>query len=174
MSTRQEKPRCPKVGVVMGSDSDLPIVQEVILTLEGFGIEYEVTITSAHRSPQKTLKYGFSAKGRNLEVIIACAGGAAHLAGVLASTTILPVIGVPLESGGLQGIDALYSIVQMPRGVPVATMAIGKSGAINAAIFAAQILALKYPEVRTKLEEYKGKLVQEIEAKNHRLNSGNL
>jgi len=164
----------PRVGIVMGSDSDLPMARETARTLEDFGIDYELTIASAHRSPYITLDYAMSAREKNLEVIIACAGGAAHLAGLIAAATTLPVIGVPLESSSLQGIDALYSTVQMPRGVPVATMAVGKAGAINAAIFAAQILALKHPEIRTKLEEYKKKLAKEVEEKNRKLTSGNL
>ncbi|HIC90529.1 MAG TPA: 5-(carboxyamino)imidazole ribonucleotide mutase [Syntrophaceae bacterium] len=150
----------PLVGIVMGSQSDSPIMEEVSRILEEFGIKYEITISSAHRSPKKTRNYAKGAIKRGVEVIIAGAGGAAALAGVIASETTLPVIGIPIDSSPLKGLDALYSTVQMPSGVPVATMAIGKAGAVNAGILAAQILALKYPEIRKRLNTFKMKLSQ--------------
>lgn len=148
------------VGIVMGSQSDLPIMEEVSRILEEFGIQYEITVSSAHRSPEKTRNYAREAVKRGFEIIIAGAGGAAALAGVIASETTLPVIGVPIDSSPLKGLDALFSTVQMPSGVPVATMAIGKAGAVNAGILAAQILALKYPEIRERLNNFKMKLSQ--------------
>jgi phosphoribosylaminoimidazole carboxylase PurE protein len=148
----------PLVGIVMGSQSDMPIMEETGRVLEEFGIEYQMVVTSAHRSPRKTRDYAQNAAKRGLEVIIAGAGGSAALAGAIASETILPVIGIPIDSSPLKGLDALYSTVQMPSGVPVATMAIGKAGAKNAAILAAQILALKYPEIRERLNAFKEKL----------------
>jgi phosphoribosylaminoimidazole carboxylase PurE protein len=129
------------VGILMGSDSDLPVMQEAAAMLQEFGIDHEMTIASAHRTPKKVLEYSQSAEKRGLKVIIAGAGWAAHLAGVVASQTTLPVIGVPIDSSPLKGLDALLATVQMPGGVPVATMSLGKSGAKNAGIFAAQILA---------------------------------
>jgi len=135
-------------------------MEEVSRILEEFGIKYEITISSAHRSPKKTRNYAKGAIKRGVEVIIAGAGGAAALAGVIASETTLPVIGIPIDSSPLKGLDALYSTVQMPSGVPVATMAIGKAGAVNAGILAAQILALKYPEIRKRLNTFKMKLSQ--------------
>ncbi len=155
----------PLVGIVMGSDSDLPIMEETAKILDEFEIPYEVTISSAHRSPKRTAEYARNAEERGIEVIIAGAGGAAHLAGVIASETILPVIGVPIDSSTLKGIDSLLSTVQMPGGVPVSTMAIGKGGAKNAGILAAQILARKYPEIGKKLKDYKRRLEKEVEEK---------
>lgn len=157
------------VGIVLGSDSDLPLIEEAEKTLGFFGIGYEIIISSAHRTPRKTANYALSAEKRGIEVIIAGAGGAAHLAGFLAAHTTLPVIGIPLPSSDLKGMDALLSTVQMPGGVPVATMAIGKAGAKNAAILAAQILALKYPSLREKMKEYKGELIRLVEEKNKKL-----
>ena len=150
----------PLVGIVMGSQSDSPIMEEVSRILEEFGIKYEMVVTSTHRSPRKTRDYAQKAAERGLEVIIAGAGGSAALAGAMASETTLPVIGVPIDSSALKGLDALFSTVQMPSGVPVATMAIGKTGAINAGILTAQILALKYPEIRERLNNFKMKLSQ--------------
>lgn len=146
----------PLIGVVMGSKSDEPLMQPALDTLAELGIEYEVSIISAHRNPEKAKEYGQSARERGLEVIIAGAGGAAHLAGVIASWTTIPVIGVPLERGELKGLDALLSMVQMPAGVPVACVAIG--GAKNAALLAAQILGLKHEGIRRAYEEYRRKL----------------
>jgi len=145
----------PLVGIVMGSISDKDVMDECVKTLKEMDINFEITVSSAHRSPDKTRDYAISASDRGIEVLIAGAGWAAHLAGILASYTTLPVIGVPIDSSPLRGIDSLLSTVQMPPGVPVATMAIGKGGARNAAVFAAQILALKYDEVAKRLEEYK-------------------
>ena len=148
----------PLVGVALGSKSDAPQMQETLDTLQQLGIEYEVEIISAHRTPKKTREYGLGARGRGIEVIIAAAGGAAHLPGVLASWTTLPVIGVPLATGELKGVDALYSIVQMPAGVPVACVAIG--GAKNAAFLAAEILGLKHDKIREAYEKYRQELAE--------------
>ncbi|MDH7480433.1 MAG: 5-(carboxyamino)imidazole ribonucleotide mutase [Armatimonadota bacterium] len=148
----------------MGSDSDLQVMQEAAKILDDLGIEHEVKVISAHRSPRLAIKYAESAEDMGIEVIIAGAGGAAHLPGVLAALTPIPVIGVPIKSASLNGLDSLLSIVQMPSGVPVATVSI--NGAKNAGILAAQILSVKYPEIREKIKEYKAKLAAEIEAKN--------
>ncbi len=145
----------PLVGVVMGSRSDEPLVQGTIAVLEQMGIEYEVSAISAHRTPAKVMEYAKSARERGLEVIIAAAGGAAALPGVIASWTTLPVIGVPLSSSDLKGVDALYAIVQMPPGIPVACVAVGAWGARNAAFLAAQILGLKHDGIRKAYEEYR-------------------
>ena len=139
----------------MGSRSDEPLMQPALNMLEQLGISYEVSVISAHRNPEKAKEYGSSAQSRGLEVIIAGAGGAAHLPGTMASWTTLPVIGVPLLTGELKGIDALLSIAQMPAGVPVACMAIGSAGAKNAALLAAEILGLKYDKIREALEKYR-------------------
>ncbi|MEK6681344.1 MAG: 5-(carboxyamino)imidazole ribonucleotide mutase [Nitrospirota bacterium] len=152
----------PLVGIVMGSKSDKEIMEEAAKVLKEFGIPYEMTVASAHRSPKRTAEYANSAIERGIEVIIAGAGGAAHLAGVIASETILPVIGVPIDSSPLNGLDSLLSTVQMPGGIPVATMAIGKAGSKNAGIFAAQILGLKYPEILEKLTHYRKKLADDV------------
>ncbi len=143
----------PKVAVLMGSESDRKIMAKTAETLEKYGIEYEMVVTSAHRTPEKTREYARTAEERGMKVIIAGAGAAAHLPGVVAAHTRLPVIGVPLAATSLGGLDALLSIVQMPKGVPVATMAIGEAGAINAAIFAAQILASGDEQLANKLRE---------------------
>lgn len=153
------------VGIIMGSDSDLPVMQEAGHILKDFGIPYEINIVSAHRTPQRMFKYAVEASERGIEVIIAGAGGAAHLPGMTAANTTLPVIGVPIESRVLKGIDSLLSIVQMPSGVPVATMAIGNDGAKNAGILAAQILGIKYPEIRERVKRYKERLAKEVERK---------
>lgn len=157
------------VGIVMGSDSDLETMKEATKSLEKFGIGYEVSIISAHRTPKRAHEYAVSAEDRGLEVIIAAAGGAAHLAGVMAAWTVLPVIGVPMQTQLSGGLDSLLSMVQMPSGVPVATVATGKAGAKNSAILAAQILGVKYPEIREKLRQYKEQMVKEVEEKNGRL-----
>ncbi len=148
----------PLVGVVMGSKSDTEAVQPALDILKELSIDYEVNIISAHRTPEKARQYGQEAQGRGIEVIIAAAGGAAHLPGVLASWTTLPVIGVPLASSELQGVDALYSIVQMPAGIPVAAVAIGIAGSKNAAYLAAEILGLKYDKIRYAYEKYRSAL----------------
>jgi 5-(carboxyamino)imidazole ribonucleotide mutase len=148
----------PLVGVVMGSKSDAEAMQPALETLKALGIEHEVNVISAHRTPEKVRQYGLDARGRGIEVIIAAAGGAAHLPGVLASWTTLPVIGVPLASSELKGVDALYSIVQMPAGIPVATVAIGKAGARNAAYLTAEILGLKYDKIQEAYKKYRNEL----------------
>ncbi|APC09318.1 5-(carboxyamino)imidazole ribonucleotide mutase [Neomoorella thermoacetica] len=155
------------VGIVMGSDSDLPIMVRAAAMLDRFQIPYEVRILSAHRSPDAALDYARNAAGRGLKVIIAGAGGAAHLAGVLAAVTTLPVIGVPIRTAALGGVDSLYAMVQMPRGIPVATVAI--DGAANAAILAAQILAVHNDALRERLAAYKQELAQEVAVKDARL-----
>jgi phosphoribosylaminoimidazole carboxylase PurE protein len=139
----------------MGSISDKEVMDECVNALRELLIPFEVTVSSAHRSPEATRDYAISARERGIEVIIAGAGWSAHLAGVLASYTTLPIIGVPIDSSPLSGMDALLSTVQMPPGVPVATMAIGRGGAVNAAVFAAQILSLKYPNIAKKLDEHR-------------------
>ena len=148
----------PLAGIVMGSKSDTEAVQPALDVLKELGIDYEVNVISAHRTPEKARQYGLAARSRGVEVIIAAAGGAAHLPGVLASWTTLPVIGVPLASSELEGIDALYSIVQMPAGIPVASMAVGTAGAKNAAYFAAEILGIKYDKIREAYEKYRSTL----------------
>lgn len=150
-----------KVGIIMGSDSDLPIMKEAAEILEEFGIEYELTVISAHRTPQKAEEYAKTAEKRGLEVIIAGAGKAAHLAGVLAAYTPLPVIGVPIKTSTLGGNDSLYSIVQMPGGVPVATVAL--NGAKNAGLLAIQIMGTAEEEIREKFKKYKKEMAQEVE-----------
>ena len=148
-----EVPRAPLVGVVMGSKSDWETLRHACEVLTELGIPYEAKVVSAHRTPERLYRYGREAEDRGLEVLIAGAGGAAHLPGMLAALSILPVLGVPVESKTLRGVDSLLSIVQMPRGVPVGTLAIGTSGAANAGIFAASILARKYPAIRTALAQ---------------------
>ncbi len=148
----------PLVAVVMGSKSDAEAMQPTLDALDRLGIDYEVSVISAHRSPEKARQYGLAARSRGIEVIIAAAGGAAHLPGVLASWTTLPVIGVPLAASELKGIDALYSIVQMPAGIPVACVAIGSAGAKNAAYLAAEILGIKYDKIRDAYEKYRSEL----------------
>lgn len=162
----------PLVSIVMGSDSDLEIMREAGKALEGFGIAYEIDVTSAHRSPDRTAEYARRASGRGLRVIIAGAGGAAHLAGVIAAHTTLPVIGVPIPATSLNGMDSLLSTVQMPAGIPVATVAIGKPGATNAGILAAQIIGVADAEVAKKLEGHKEKLAAGVEEKSRKLRSG--
>ncbi|HAW49837.1 TPA: 5-(carboxyamino)imidazole ribonucleotide mutase [bacterium] len=154
------------VGIVMGSDSDLETMKEAGKILDKFGIGYEMEIISAHRTPKTAHEYASTACERGLEVIIAGAGGAAHLAGVMASMTVLPVIGVPMITQLSGGLDSLLSIVQMPGGVPVATVATGPAGAKNAGILAAQILGVKFKEIREKIEEYKKELAEQVAKKN--------
>src|ERR1700675_822253 len=153
----------PLVSIVMGSDSDLEVMREAGKALEEFGIAYEMDVTSAHRAPRKTAEFARSAAGRGVKIIIAGAGGAAHLAGVCAAESTLPVIGVPIPSSSLQGLDALLATVQMPAGIPVATVAIGKPGATNAGILAAQILALSSAPLEKKLAAHKEKLANSVD-----------
>jgi 5-(carboxyamino)imidazole ribonucleotide mutase len=153
----------PLVGILMGSESDLPIMEKAAEVLEEMGISYEMEISSAHRLPDKTAHYAKTARKRGIEVLVAGAGMAAHLAGALASHTTLPVIGVPIKSGALDGADALYSTVQMPPGVPVAT--VGIDGAKNAAYLASEILSIKYPEIAKKLEDFRSKMKRSLEEK---------
>jgi len=155
------KTKKPIVAIVMGSDSDLPVMGEAAKILAAFEVPYEITVSSAHRSPERTAEYARGASGRGIEVIVAGAGGAAHLAGVLAAHTILPVIGVPLETS-IMGLDALLSTAQMPAGVPVATVAIGKAGAQNAGILAVQILSGKHGELKKSLRRYKVSLAAKV------------
>jgi len=158
-----------KVWVAMGSDSDLAVMEEAIRTLEAFGIPYEIDVTSAHRTPHETARLAAGLEENGFGVAILGAGHAAHLAGVVAAHTTLPVIGVPLPSSALLGLDALLATVQMPPGVPVATVAIGRGGAENAAILAAQIIGLRSRAVRTRLERFKVELAESVEGKNIRL-----
>lgn len=152
----------PDVAIIMGSKSDLPVMSEAEKMLESFGVRAEVKVLSAHRTPLTTINYALSARQRGIKVIIAGAGGAAHLAGVIAAHTTLPVIGVPMPTRHLKGIDSLFSTVQMPSGVPVATMAIGASGAKNAAILAAQIIAVEDEKLEKKLANFKKRLAASI------------
>ena len=156
-----------QVGIIMGSDSDLPVMSEAAKVLDSFGIEYELTIVSAHRTPDKMYEYASTAQERGLKVIIAGAGGAAHLPGMTAAITTLPVIGVPVKTRALSGVDSLYSIVQMPGGIPVATVAI--DGAKNAAILAAKMLATGDDELLARLEAYTENLKEQVEAKDQKL-----
>jgi len=148
----------PKVGVVLGSKSDMEAVQPAMDILKEMGIDYELNVISAHRTPEKARKYGLEARSRGIEVIIAAAGMAAHLPGVLASWATLPVIGVPLPGSELKGLDALYAIVQMPAGIPVATVAVGSAGVRNSAYLAAEILGIKYPEIQQAYDNYRSEL----------------
>jgi len=157
------------VGIIMGSDSDLAVMSEAAKSLDKFGISYEIEVVSAHRTPARAHEYATTALKRGLKVIIAAAGAAAHLAGVIAANTTLPVIGVPMGTSSLNGLDALLSTVQMPGGIPVATMAIDKAGAVNAAIFAAEILALSDPEIARRLVAHKEELVRGVAERNARL-----
>lgn len=159
----------PLVLLMMGSDTDLPVMQEAADMLRTFDVPYEMRISSAHRSPVRTLALASEAADRGVKVIIAGAGMAAHLAGVVASKTILPVIGVPMPGGALNGVDALYATVQMPAGIPVATMAIGKAGAKNAGLFAVQILALSMPHLGESLRRYRVEMDKELEQKDANL-----
>jgi len=156
-----------EVGIIMGSDSDLPVMEDAVKVLKEFGIGYEVKVLSAHRTPNQHAEYSRTAIDRGLKVIIAAAGGAAHLPGVTAAQTILPVIGVPIKGKSLEGMDALLSIVQMPPGIPVATVAI--NGAKNAAILAVSIIALVNPNIQAKLVDYKKKMERESLSKNDNL-----
>jgi len=159
----------PLVGIVIGSDSDFPVMSEAGKTLRKFGITYEMEVLSAHRTPARAHEYATTAAERGLKVVIAAAGAAAHLAGVIAASTLLPVIGVPLGTSPLSGLDALLATVQMPGGIPVATMAIDKAGAVNAAIFAAEIIALSDKEIARKLVAHKEEMVRSVAEKNAKL-----
>ncbi|MDX1973371.1 MAG: 5-(carboxyamino)imidazole ribonucleotide mutase [Candidatus Sumerlaeia bacterium] len=155
-------PQQPLVGIIMGSKSDWPTMKESAAMLDLLGIAYEAKVVSAHRTPDLLFRYAEEAEGRGLEVIIAGAGGAAHLPGMAAAKTILPVLGVPVESKILKGVDSLLSIVQMPKGIPVATLAIGTSGAANAGLLAAAILARKYPGICESLAAFRLKQTQDV------------
>ena len=157
----------PLIGILMGSDSDWPVMEKAAEVLREMGISFEMDIRSAHRLPEKTADYAKTARDRGIEVLIAGAGMAAHLAGVLAAHTTLPVIGVPLKSGALEGVDALYSTVQMPPGIPVAT--VGIDGSKNAGYLACEILSIKYPEIAEKLEAFRQKMRKELEEKSRSL-----
>ena len=163
--TVNDQKESPKVGIVMGSDSDLEIMKETALILEQFDIPFEMTIASAHRSPEKSAAFAASARKRGIKVIIAGAGHAAHLAGAMAAYTSIPVIGVPIDSSAFQGLDSLLSTVQMPPGIPVATMAVGKSGARNAGILAVQILSLSRPHLASRLDDFKAEMATQVEEK---------
>ena len=159
----------PVVGIIMGSDSDLKVMQEAAIILKQFEVPYEIGVYSAHRSPHRTAEYVKSARQRGLKLIIAGAGSSAHLAGVTAADTPLPVIGVPIDSSPLSGLDSLLSTVQMPPGVPVATMGVGKSGATNAGLFAVQILALQNEKLMNRLVEYKEQLEKSLAEKSRKV-----
>ena len=161
----------PIVGIVMGSDSDWPLVKKACDTLDSFGVAYETRVISAHRTPDLALEYARSAEGRGLKVIVAAAGGAAHLGGVLAAGTVLPVIGIPVAGGALNGLDALYATVQMPSGVPVATVAVGNAGPVNAALLAVQILGTADPVLREKFHAHKETLRAKVAAANDKLHA---
>jgi 5-(carboxyamino)imidazole ribonucleotide mutase len=152
----------PLVGLIMGSKSDWETMSHAAQTLETLGVPFEVRVLSAHRTPDQLFEYVESADERGLEVIVAAAGGAAHLAGVAAAKTLLPVLGVPMESKSLKGLDSLLSMVQMPAGIPVGTLAIGRAGAVNAALFAAAILGVKRPDVREQIRKYRENQAQAI------------
>ncbi len=159
----------PLVGILMGSDSDYPVMAEAAKVLKSFGVPYEMIVSSAHRSPVRTAEYASTAAQRGVKVLIVGAGAAAHLAGVVAAETILPIIGVPIDSSALQGMDALLATVQMPGGIPVATMAIGKAGAKNAGIFATELLALSDPGLSEKLLASRIEMAQAVAVKSDKL-----
>ena len=162
----------PLVGIVMGSDSDWPLVKKACETLDKFGVGYETRVISAHRTPEEAIEYSRTAENRGLKVVIAAAGGAAHLGGVLAAGTVLPVIGIPVAGGALNGLDALYATVQMPSGVPVATVAVGSAGPVNAALLAVQILGTADAELRRKFHDHKAELARKVAAANDRIHQG--
>ena len=161
----------PLVGIVMGSDSDWPLVQKACETLEKFGVAYETRVISAHRTPEVAIEYSKTAEERGLKVIIAAAGGAAHLGGVLAAATVLPVIGIPVAGGALNGLDALYATVQMPSGVPVATVACGSAGPVNAALLAVQILGTADEGLRQKFHVHKEELKAKVAKANEKIHA---
>lgn len=154
-----------KVGIIMGSDSDLPVMMAAVDFLKKMGVAYEITVASAHRTPARAAEFAETARARGVQVIIAGAGMAAHLAGVLAAHTTVPVIGVPIDSSSLKGMDSLLATVQMPPGIPVATMAIGRAGAKNGAIFACQILAVADADMARKLADFKAEMAAEVDEK---------
>ena len=160
-----------QVGIVMGSDSDWPLVEKACQTLDKFGVSYETRVISAHRTPEVAIEYSKTAEERGLKVIIAAAGGAAHLGGVLAAATVLPVIGIPVAGGALNGLDALYATVQMPSGVPVATVACGSAGPTNAALLAVQILGTADADLRKKFHDHKEELKKKVAAANEKIHS---
>ena len=161
----------PLVGIVMGSDSDWPLVKKACDTLDSFGVAYETRVISAHRTPELAIEYSKTAEERGLKVIIAAAGGAAHLGGVLAAATVLPVVGIPVAGGALNGLDALYATVQMPSGVPVATVACGSAGPANAALLAVQILGTADEGLRARFREHKEALKAKVAAANDRIHA---
>ncbi|MGH7888842.1 MAG: 5-(carboxyamino)imidazole ribonucleotide mutase [Candidatus Binatia bacterium] len=163
--------RQPKVGILMGSESDLEVMREAEKRLDSFGVAYETHIMSAHRTPGRAAQYAATAERRGLDAIICGAGAAAHLAGAIAANTTLPVIGIPIDSSSLKGLDALLATVQMPAGIPVATMAIGKAGAANAGIFAAEIVGRKDARVAAKLIQFKKAMAAGVEARDRKLQS---
>lgn len=166
-----EKMKNLLVGIVMGSDSDWPLVKKACETLDKFGVGYETRVISAHRTPELAIEYSKTAEERGLKVLIAAAGGAAHLGGVLAAGTVLPVIGIPVAGGALNGLDALYATVQMPGGVPVATVAVGSAGPVNAALLAVQILGTADAQLRAKFHDHKAELKAKVEKMNANINS---
>jgi phosphoribosylaminoimidazole carboxylase PurE protein len=172
MKQAKKEKGSPVVGIVMGSDSDWKVMEKAASVLKELNIPFDVTVSSAHRSPERTTDYSSSARARGLRVIIAGAGAAAHLAGSIAALTTLPVIGVPLDSSSLNGLDALLATVQMPAGVPVATMAVGAAGAKNAAILAAQILAISDPGIESRLEQFKKEIADKVAQKAETLRQG--
>ena len=159
----------PLVGIVMGSDSDWPLVEKACATLDSFSVPYETRVISAHRTPDVALEYARTAEERGLKVVIAAAGGAAHLGGVLAAGTVLPVIGIPVAGGALNGLDALYATVQMPSGVPVATVACGSAGPVNAALLAVQILSTADAGLRERFRAHKAALREKVAKANERI-----
>ena len=161
----------PLVGIVMGSDSDWPLVRKACETLDKFGVAYETRVISAHRTPEVAIEYSKTAEARGLKAVIAAAGGAAHLAGVLAAGTVLPVIGIPVAGGALNGLDALYATVQMPGGVPVATVACGSAGPVNAALLAVQILGTADASLRERFRVHKEELKAKVAAANDRIHA---
>ncbi|MEI7899850.1 MAG: 5-(carboxyamino)imidazole ribonucleotide mutase [bacterium] len=161
----------PLVGIIMGSDSDWPLVQTAAATLKSFGVACEVRVISAHRTPDHAFEYAAGAEARGLKVLIAAAGGAAHLGGVLAAHTVLPVIGIPVAGGALNGLDALYATLQMPAGIPVATVTLGSAGPVNAALLAVQILGTADANLRVKFHAYKEELKQKVVDGNSKVNA---
>jgi phosphoribosylaminoimidazole carboxylase PurE protein len=168
MATTKTKTKA-KVLILMGSDSDLPVMLETTKVLDGFAIAYDITVSSAHRTPERTLKLASGAEKRGIKIIIAGAGAAAHLAGFVASKTTLPVIGIPIDATAMHGLDAMLATVQMPGGIPVATMAIGKAGAKNAGLFATEILALSDKKLARKLKQDRQAQARKVEAKAKKL-----
>jgi phosphoribosylaminoimidazole carboxylase PurE protein len=164
----------PEIGIILGSDSDLPKIKGCFSTLKEFGIEYDVIVSSAHRSPEQTVEWSSGAKSRGIKVIIAAAGGAAHLPGVVAAHTTLPVIGIPIETAISGGLDSILSIIQMPSGIPVAAMPAGQAGGTNAALMAISILAVSNEKLSQKISEYRKKLSEKITDKNRKIKESGL